>query len=49
MFSLLLQPIADVQTLNYTPLSAAPAYLLSLTQLITELYASLMLFIEVKM
>ena len=42
MFSLLLQPIADVETLNYKPLSTAPAYLLTFTYLIIELYATLM-------
>lgn len=49
MFSLLLQPIADGETLHYKPLSTAPAYLLSFTYLIIELYATFMLFIEVKM
>lgn len=49
MFSLLLQAIADVETLNYKPLNAAPAYLLTFTYFIIELYATLMLFIEVKM
>lgn len=49
MFSLLLQPIADVETLNFKLLSMAPAYLLSFTYSIMEPNETLMSFIEVEM